>query len=191
MVDIQILPVRRVGTDRIYAAVLALDAGQTLGLQATISDAMWRRMASQAASFKSWAKQHVRMVDSAGAAPGGCLGLPVPVPRGRKCLCSDPRCGCFGSDDMAGAAFGAIAAALAERQCGAPQFAELAWNWDDWGGADPRLLGDLAGAWIDEWGGWDQGGAIVVPTRLGAGPTVVKANTTELLHRFAVVAGYL
>lgn len=167
MVNVQIIPPTRERGNRVYRAVLTFAEGQVLGLQASISEALAARLKAAAENGERWIREHVHVRDAAGA-----------------CLCEY-------DGDVAAGAFASLCHDLASVDA-PPPYAELAWSFDDFAGYEDRLPAELAASWISAWDVnppiSDAAGAASPKATL---PIRVKPSTIDLMHRYAVVGGYV
>lgn len=166
---VQIFPVGRKGTERVYSAIIRWDGGQVLGLTATVSEPLYRRLASSVGMLEQYLRQNVRAPALSDLAGGQCLACDVP---GRV----------FQRLTEAWAAHGDSVGAVRQ----VPDWAEIRWRFDDFEGIEARLLPDAMAHWHAT---RDAAGAIA--RRGGRRPAVVRPGTADLLHRYALASGYL
>lgn len=166
--SVNILPVKRVGTDRVYSAVLKFGTGEVLGLVATVSEPLYRRLAASVGMLQRYLRSHVHAPPLSDLAGGNCLVCDVPG-RAFQMVCDT-----MARADAAGRAL--------------PTFAEVGWNFDHFEGIENRLLGDVMATWAEH--GKD-GVAGPVPTHGFAARPLARPGTSDLLHRYALAAGYL
>jgi len=170
--QIQVFPVRRLSSgERCYSACLTFQDGAVLGLQATVTEGLYRRLANMAGKAMAWTHEHVQLPpfpqlrDVAGwHAIEGCDVVPGACPR-----------------DILGSTFTAVAEGLGAADGYAAQYAELMWSWDEYMGKLDGLLPDLLSTWID----------VAAGPVLTLGPRRVRPTTTMLLAYYAAADGSL